>query len=176
MLNGHLTPKPIGDSAMQSLSFTSLADLFPDEPWRTVFLCIVLISCIYKIDGLRNDIYRVSNLIFKGVSWGIRAAINDFKQVTDHIYPSKIIVPKYNTDRFSAWIFIGLFSLFASYFILLGTVTTLLAVLKGYNQDNLLLVNAGLVFLILLSLAGYYYRGCAHKVAKENGINITFSR
>lgn len=69
--------------------------------------------------------------------------------------------------------FIGLFSLYASYFILLGTVTALLAVLKGYNQDSLWLANAGLVFLMLLSLAGYYYRGCAHKVAKENGINLT---
>lgn len=83
-------------------SFASLAQLFPDEPWRTVFLCIVLIGCVYKIEGLRNDIYKVLNIIFKGIYWGVQAVINEFTRVTGYIYPTKIIVPKYDTNKFSA--------------------------------------------------------------------------
>jgi|GEM_PF-5157746 len=164
---------------MQSLSFTSLAELFPEEPWRTVFLCIALTGCLikiigdaYKIDGLRNDIYQGFNIIFKGIYWCIQAITNEFKRVIACIDPANTVPVKNNTNTFNTWLLMGLFSLYTSYFILLGITTALLTVLKSNNPDNSLMLIAALTFVATLSLAAIYFRGCAHKIARENGINL----
>lgn len=158
---------------MEPFTITSIASLFPGQPWKTIFLCLVIISFIYKTHGLKNDLFKLVNILFSFIRSLVLSAKNEFENVTACIDPATSVPIKKNTNKFSTWLIIGMFSLYTSYVLLLGSTTALLAVLKNHDHNNLLIMNISLVFFFVLSLMGYYFRGCAHKAARENGINLT---
>ena len=152
---------------------TLITQLLPGEPFRTLFLCLALISLIYKTNGLKEHIWIMLNFIFRSMHKLAYLTVNEFKNTTATIHKDAIIPIKKNTSKFIAWLSMGLFSLFTSYFLLLGFSTALLVILQGLEQSNSIAMILGLAFFLILMLLSYYFRGCAYIAAKESGINLT---
>lgn len=149
-----------------------LSKLFSDEPFNTIFLCIVLIGCIYKF-GMRDDLVLLLTISFRQVcrlfSWGV----NVVKQDTRCIDPRNSVEINNELGRFFAWAFMFLFSILAAYFIVEAMILALFGILNGFPHGQFWSANIGLMFFVVLGPCGYWYRCCAYRVARENGINLT---
>lgn len=98
--------------------------------------------------------------------------VQDIKKSINSIYSDTDIKLREKPSKISAWGEMIIYSLYSTWFVSTGTAVALLEIMKTANESHASFSNSVILFCVILCFIGHWFRGCAHRVAKENGINL----